>query len=198
MRGSRTPIGTRRIGLSSIDPGIDAWPRPSIMAAHWDRDGPTSDVQSPTRPRFCAGGYTSRLQGGPVSLLEHASDAIALAGPPAEAWRRRIGEVTDGQIDSLVQASPRLSVVRRTFVSEAEPENPVDGDAVLVVHDASEARLGWVPRPLLPLLRDIDGPTATVLRVNPASLGFHYRLLVRLTGRWTSPRLPFDGEQWEL
>ena len=67
---------------------------------------------------------------------------------------------------------------------EPEPENEHDPLAVLVSTD--EARLGWVPNPLLDYVRAVMGAgaaTLTVVRANPPELGHHMRLLVRIEGR---------------
>jgi hypothetical protein len=64
----------------------------------------------------------------------------------------------------------------------AEPDNVKDTHAVLVTNQ--EQRLGYVPRPLLPYIHQVmaEPHELCVERVNPASAGFHMRLLVRLRG----------------
>lgn len=63
-----------------------------------------------------------------------------------------------------------------------EPDNPVNGRALLVTQDGG--RLGYVPDPLLDYVhRIIEGEyELRVERVNPADAGLHMRLLVRLSG----------------
>jgi hypothetical protein len=68
----------------------------------------------------------------------------------------------------------------------AEPDNPVNPEALLVTRDGQ--RLGWVPDPLLRHLRSIAKPQLTVVRANPADLGHHLRLLVKVTGHVEYPR----------
>lgn len=65
-----------------------------------------------------------------------------------------------------------------------EPENPADGRALVVTRDGG--RLGYVPTPLLEYVHNIMGREygLTVERVNPASVGLHMRLLVRLEGEY--------------
>jgi hypothetical protein len=62
----------------------------------------------------------------------------------------------------------------------AEPDNPVNPEALLVTRDGQ--RLGWVPDPLLRHLSSIVNPELTVVRANAADLGHHLRLLVKVTG----------------
>lgn len=79
-------------------------------------------------------------------------------------------------IDRLAPGA-RLSLRR-------EPDNPVDARALLVTDDG--ARLGYVPGPLLEYVHEIMRAPyeLTVERVNPAAVGMHMRLLVRLDGRY--------------
>ena len=68
----------------------------------------------------------------------------------------------------------------------AEPDNPVNPEALLVTRDGR--RLGWVPDPLLRHLRSIADPQLAVVRANPADLGHHLRLLVKVAGHVEYPR----------
>lgn len=65
-----------------------------------------------------------------------------------------------------------------------EPENPVDDQAVLVTRLG--CRLGWVPSPLVPYIRQImtSACSLNVERLNPPEAGFHMRLLVKVTGTY--------------
>jgi len=65
-----------------------------------------------------------------------------------------------------------------------EPENPVNGRALLVTQDG--CRLGYVPDPLLDYVHAIvkRDYQLRVERVNPAEAGLHMRLLVRLIGHY--------------
>ena len=67
----------------------------------------------------------------------------------------------------------------------AQPDNPVNPDALLVTRGGQP--LGWVPDPLLGDLRRITQPQLTVVRANPADLGHHLRLLVKVTGHVEYP-----------
>lgn len=64
---------------------------------------------------------------------------------------------------------------------QAQPENQVNPRAVLVTRDGQA--LGWVPDPLLDYVRQIRNPQLVVVRANPADLGHHLRLLVKVSGR---------------
>lgn len=64
-----------------------------------------------------------------------------------------------------------------------EPDNPVNGRAVLVTRDGS--RLGYVPDPLLEHVHNIMSADHQVVvdRINPPGASLHMKLLVRLIGR---------------
>lgn len=64
---------------------------------------------------------------------------------------------------------------------QPQPDNPVNPEALLVNRKGD--RLGWVPDPLLPYLRRIINPGLEVVRANPADLGHHLRLLVKVAGQ---------------
>src|SRR5699024_10037765 len=63
----------------------------------------------------------------------------------------------------------------------AEPDNPVDPEALLVTTVGGTA-LGWVPAPLLPLLDLGTDVRASVAHVNGSDSPPHQRLLVELRG----------------
>lgn len=88
-----------------------------------------------------------------------------------------------------LQADERLQL-------EPEPENDVESRAVLVT-DTDKVRLGYVPTPLLDVVHDMDNPQAVVLRANPPRVGFHFRLLVRVSGSMQFGRFPFTGPDWD-
>lgn len=75
-----------------------------------------------------------------------------------------------------------------------DPGNPKDAQAIAV---EQSVRLGFVPRPLTDLARELMAGSdhrLTVERANDASAGFHMRLLVTLTG--TVQGVPFTGPEW--
>lgn len=81
-----------------------------------------------------------------------------------------------------------------------EPDNPVDGRAVLVSSDGT-TMLGWVPTVLLPYVHHVrrsEPPVATVLQSSGADVPPAYRLLIELSGRTEAGYRPFDGPEWEL
>jgi hypothetical protein len=77
-----------------------------------------------------------------------------------------------------------------------DPDNAADCRAVLVT-DQDAVRLGYVPGPLLGLVHDMSSQEVRVLRANGPSVGFHFRLLVRLTGSMPVGARPFAGPEWE-
>lgn len=87
----------------------------------------------------------------------------------------------------LLHAGDELTLLR-------DDDNCSDPQAV-AVHGGSQ--LGWVPRPLCELVRDVmlNDHSLTVVRANPPDVGFHLRLLVRLAG--TVTRAPFTGAEWD-
>src|SRR5699024_6917554 len=68
----------------------------------------------------------------------------------------------------------------------AEPDNPVDPEALLVTTVGGTA-LGWVPAPLLPLLDLGTDVRASVAHVNGSDSPPHQRLLVELRGDHLRP-----------
>lgn len=97
----------------------------------------------------------------------------------SEAAQARIGELHPGQELAMVP----------------EPNNPANPEA-LAVRDEPH-RLGYVPDPLLRLAHDVrsgDG-RLTVAQVNGPEVGFHFRLLVTMSGRVSYP--PFSEPEFE-
>lgn len=82
------------------------------------------------------------------------------------------------------QAVDRLTVGDALQLRQ-EPDNPVNERALLVT--TAGTRLGYVPDPLVEYVHDIirSEHGLVVTRVNPASAGFHMRLLVTLRGRYS-------------
>lgn len=79
-----------------------------------------------------------------------------------------------------------------------EDDNAMDLQAVAVMRQHPHLRLGYAPRPLAPVVRDVMCDVdhrLTVLRRNQRSTGFHLRLLVQLEGRLATE--PFVGPDWE-
>lgn len=74
-----------------------------------------------------------------------------------------------------------------------EPDNPVQPRALLVT-DSDAVQLGYVPDPLLDVIERIAEPVLTVVRASGPEVGFHQRLLVRLSGVLTSAS--FSGPAW--
>ncbi|MCT2587465.1 HIRAN domain-containing protein [Actinophytocola gossypii] len=75
-------------------------------------------------------------------------------------------------------------------------DNPADRRALLVT-DQDALPLGYVPKPLLELVHNVTDSNAVVLRANPPKVGFHFRLLARVTGRMANDHQPFTGPDWE-
>lgn len=75
-------------------------------------------------------------------------------------------------------------------------DNEADPRALLVTDDDT-LPLGYVPKPLLDVVHRVADRSATVLRANPPEVGFHFRLLVRLTGHVPDDYQPFSGPEWD-
>ncbi len=81
---------------------------------------------------------------------------------------------------------------------QAEPQNPVNGQALLVLTSKS-APVGYVPDLLLEYvhqLRRASTPKLTVLQVNSEDSPPNLRLLVECTGELPSGYVPFSGGEW--
>jgi len=89
----------------------------------------------------------------------------------------RIGRLRTGEILRLVP----------------DPQNSVQPRALLVT-DCDELALGYVPDPLLDMIGRITDLTVSVVRANGPDVGFHQRLLVRVSGVVVSPL--FCGPDW--
>lgn len=74
--------------------------------------------------------------------------------------------------------------------------NPVNPQAFLVTDDG-EVRLGWVPDPLIAVFESLTDRRLTVERANGPEIGFHFRLLVNISGRTHADRRLFDGAEWD-
>lgn len=74
-----------------------------------------------------------------------------------------------------------------------EPNNPVQPRTLLVT-DSDALRLGYVPDPLLDVIERIANPVVSVVRASGPEVGFHQRLLVRVSGIVASPL--FCGPGW--
>jgi len=74
-----------------------------------------------------------------------------------------------------------------------EPDNPVQPRTLLVT-DSDAVQLGYVPDPLLDVIERITDPTVSVVRASGPDVGFHQRLLVRVSGVVASPL--FCGPDW--
>lgn len=85
--------------------------------------------------------------------------------------------LTDVERDCLDRLTPGQSLRL-----EPEESNPANPRALLVASDGT--RLGYVPDPLLEIVRRVMGGdhVLEVVRVNPPDAGLHQRLLVRLSG----------------
>lgn len=91
-------------------------------------------------------------------------------------------------IDEIVQGD-LLQIV-------AEPENPVDPAALLIMTE-HDTPLGWVPAPLVPLLSRASGLAATVAHANSSRSNPHVRLLVDVAGSLIDAG-HFSDPEWEL
>ncbi|MET0195649.1 MAG: hypothetical protein ABW364_00335, partial [Rhodococcus fascians] len=58
-------------------------------------------------------------------------------------------------------------------------------------------RLGWVPDPLIAVFESLTDRHLTVERANGPEIGFHFRLLVNVSGRTHADRSLFDGAEWD-
>lgn len=102
----------------------------------------------------------------------------------SEDAQRRIGQL---------QRDEQLSL-------RADSTNPINTLAVQVA-DGDGVTLGFVPDPLAPFVQDVladpRGHRLSVEQANGPSVGFHFRLLVRLSG-FAGPGLePFTGPDWD-
>ena len=75
-------------------------------------------------------------------------------------------------------------------------ENPVNRRAYLVT-DLEDARLGWLPDPLINVVDSMEDRQLAVERANGPEVGFHFRLLVWFSGTVSRDRPLSTGPQWE-
>lgn len=148
------------------------------------------DPRRPDRPRWLA---SLGLDGDPevMEILARSGgrregDHLELLAVPRveHDGRTRTSFLVHGvsHADSVADID-RLVVGDRLDLVD-DPDNPVNARA-LVVSSVDGSRLGWVPDPLVEFVRHVRSHgecEVRVLRVNPADLGPHQRLLVELTG----------------
>jgi hypothetical protein len=90
---------------------------------------------------------------------------------------------------SQLKVGERLRII-------AEPDNEWDTRALLVTDD-DKVPLGYVPQPLLDVLHSGDIRSVTVVRANGPEVGFHFRLLVRVSMVVPAGYQPFHGPGWD-
>jgi len=100
---------------------------------------------------------------------------------------RHLPQENQNRITGLAYGEPLHLVAERT--------NPVNPRAQIVT-DAEQVALGWMPDPLLDIVEQLADQRLTVERANPPEVGFHFRLLARLTGRVASDGELFSGDVW--
>lgn len=115
---------------------------------------------------------------------------------PDEAGRIELTFLVHGVRHLGVQAAEAIDRLQRGDALRLvhDPANPADPQAIAV---EESVRLGFVPRPLTDLTRDVmvgSDHRLTVERANDQSAGFHMRLLVTLNG--TVRSTPFTGPKW--
>lgn len=101
---------------------------------------------------------------------------------------RYLSEAEQNRIRSLSAGEQLL--LRR------DSENPVNRKAYLVT-DLEDARLGWLPDPLIDVVDSMEDRRLAVERANGPEVGFHFRLLVWVSGTISRDRPLFTGPQWE-
>lgn len=91
----------------------------------------------------------------------------------------------------------RIATLARgeTLRLRPDPTNPVNPRAQLVT-DSGDARLGWLPDPLIEIVEGITDQRLSVERANGPEVGYHFRLLARLDGR-VGDRDLFSGPEWK-
>lgn len=105
-----------------------------------------------------------------------------------------VRHMPDSAQDRIAELQPGILLDLRP-----EPGNPVNSRALLVT-DGGELCLGYVPDPLVDFVHDVAsrGHALTVERANGRDVAYHFRLLVRLTGRVGASTLPFEGPDWDI
>lgn len=73
--------------------------------------------------------------------------------------------------------------------------NPVNPRALLVT-DEGNVRLGWVPDPLIGVMEALTNERLVVERANGPEIGFHFRLLVSISGTAPADDGLFAGPEW--
>ncbi len=101
-----------------------------------------------------------------------------------------------GVLYTTAEAQDRITALRTgdSLAIQHDPANTYNTMARLVIDD--QLRLGYVPDPLVSVVHRMTDVGVTVLMANGPEVGFHMRLLVRLTGRLDGPP-PFTGTEWE-
>ena len=143
-------------------------------------------------------------QAGPFEVLARSGgrrvgDTIELipVPEPEEDGSLTVDYFVHGVRHMTAHAQKRISQLRfgDGLLLVAEPDNRVESRAVLVT-DTERLRLGYVPSPLLDLVRALRAPLTTVLRANGPEVGFHFRLLIRTSGTFPLGHRPFTGPEW--
>lgn len=127
-------------------------------------------------------------------------DTIELIQLPrtSEGGRERMQFLVHGMRhrSAAEQAAVDALAVGDRLLLVAEPDNPVDPEALLV-STVNGSALGWVPAPLLPLLDLGPDVQASVAHVNGSDSPPHQRLLVELRGDLARPGV-FASPAWRL
>lgn len=100
---------------------------------------------------------------------------------------RHLEQREQSRIASL-RTGDELRLIRDT-------DNPVNPQAVLVA-DHGETRLGWVPDPIIGVVEALTDHRLIVERANGPEVGFHFRLLVTISGTVPLDRGLFSGPEW--
>ncbi|WP_328812472.1 hypothetical protein [Rhodococcus sp. NBC_00297] len=77
-----------------------------------------------------------------------------------------------------------------------DTENLVNPQAFLVA-DHGDTRLGWVPDPIISVVEALTDHRLIVERANGPEVGFHFRLLVTISGTAPLDRGLFTGPEWD-
>ena len=78
---------------------------------------------------------------------------------------------------------------------QSDTDNEVNPRALLVT-DNEQVRLGWMPDPLIDVVRTIEECSLAVVRANGPDVGYHFRLLARVDGRLAANAQLFSGPEW--
>lgn len=92
----------------------------------------------------------------------------------------------------------RITALRRgdPLLLQPDTANTFNPQAQLVT-DLGKVSLGWVPEPLIEVIESVSECQLSVEQANGPEVGFHFRLLARLTGFISiHDRALFSGQDW--